>query len=199
MSRETNERDDDGGGVDAMLRDHFAAALDGHVGRSRRAFERHVAAMSTAASPVFDAPLRTRDRRGWVIAGLGAGLAASVAAIFVIPTLRVAPQPPVAAVSNREVGPGIAGHRGGSPLAAAPIPSVPATNVVSPFHFQKVDEVLSRHAEVEGLIVIDDHTPARIVRERAVERTRWVDERRGVRIETIVPREDVKLIHLETH
>jgi hypothetical protein len=213
---ERSERDVDGdGSIDALLSDHFAAALDGQVGRAGRAFERHIAAVAdeadgegpAAATTRLVRPVRASARRGWVIATLGTGLAASVAALFTVSVMRNNGQVPVASGSAEDMAPSVAGHLGvpEKPPAVdvpADVSSTATATVVTlepQFHFRKVDEVLSRYAQIEGLVVIDDHTPARIVRERAVERTRWVDERRGLRIETVVPREDVKLIHLETH
>jgi hypothetical protein len=146
---------------------------------------------------------RPNARRRWLIGAAGLGLAASVAVVVgtAAMLLRPANPPPVATgprplpelpkMSTPHASAGKAGLVSLTQPAAAAVNSAP--------QFQKVNEVLSRYAQVEGLIVIDDHTPARIVREVAVERTEWFDERRGLTIKAVVPRENVKLIALETH
>lgn len=172
MKRETFEDDQ----LDAMLREHLAATLDSQLGRSRRAFEAHIAGPRKPSR-------RSTNKRAWTAIGvLTGGLAASLlAAAWALPIHKPASPVPIAASTNV------------LPTSSSPAPAEAA------YRFRKVGQVLSCRTQDEGLIVIDDHTPARIVRQVEMERTQWFDEGRGVRIETITPREDVKLIHLETY
>lgn len=207
-SRDEFVDDDDGRGgggdaeLDAMLRGHLGATLDGQLGRSRKAFERHVAAVERAALLEGAADPRRRERRRWTIGAIGVGIAASAALVAGIVTAVIRPNDPPPVAGAKHAGPVLNGvHEVGPKLGTPQLISrtQPAPVMLPLSHFQKVDETFSRYSQDEGLIVIDGHTPARIVREVAVERTEWVDEQRGLTIKAVVPREDVKLISLETH
>jgi hypothetical protein len=49
------------------------------------------------------------------------------------------------------------------------------------------------------VVVLDDHTAVRQIVHQEFRRTRWVDEGRGVSVEKFEPRQEVRLIKMETY
>ena len=176
MKREQQDQD-----LERLLREHLAAELDGQLGRSRRAFEQHLAHTRTAA-PSLTAS-RPAAQKTWLLAAaVGTAVAASLAALWAVPIVRTSHPVPVVGT-------------------AAPMTnSLPATQTAEPpSRWQQVEQVTRSISLDRGVVIIDDHTPARLIRRVATERTQWVDPQRGVSIEAIVPRENVSLISLDTY
>ncbi len=164
---------DDDEQFDARLRGILAGELDPQLGRARRAFERHVSSTSDT---------RRRGGRSWVIGLAGAALAASLAAVWVVPKF--------VATKISEI---VQTQPGVFSPAVAPDVRESATE------WEPVERVVSSRTLEDGLVVLDDKTPARFVRQVAMERTQWVDPKRGIRVEAVVPREKVTLIAMDTY
>lgn len=112
-------------------------------------------------------------QRAWLIGAFAGGVAASVAMLCAAPWFRAAdPRPGHPTVSQ-----------GSEP---ALIPPAMQRTVQS----QTIDE---------GVVVLDDDTPVRVLHRRVLERTRWFDGQEKVRAEQVTPRDDVVLIKLITY
>lgn len=173
------EYDDD---LDEKLRVHLAAELDGQLGRAERAFRDEV----RLATPVLATRLRTSRSHVWTIGAVGAAVAASMAAMWVVP---VAPPDDAFMAATQPGGPG--------DIALMATPSEAAPDV-SP-QWQQVEQVVNSMTLDEGLVLLDDDTPARLVRQVSLEQLEWVDERRGLRVQAVVPREGARLIPIDTY
>jgi hypothetical protein len=182
---------------DETLRRHFAAALDGQAGRARAAFERHVEQQRGAPGRGRTRPRGARAGM-WVVAGVGAAMAASLAAIWAVPLMRTTPPTPSASVNH--AGPAALGHSQAMVAATSlPSPTTAAALAADGSRWTQVGLAVTSAAVDEGVVVIDDRTPARIVKRLSIERTQWVDPARGVRVETVVPRERTMLIDMDTY
>jgi hypothetical protein len=167
--------------IDEALRAYVAAELDPQLGRARRAFERHVMKPARRPAPRVYA-------RGWVIGVIGTAAAASVAAlVWAVPGLM---QPR----GSRLIDPIIAGV----PTSQTSI-NISAPLVSTAVDWQQTSHEVSSYCIPSDTLIFEGNTPARVVRQVEMERTQWVDERRGVRVEAVVPRERVRLIELDTY
>jgi hypothetical protein len=184
MNREHDEDE-----LDATLRDHLALELDGQLGRAERAFRDEVA---VARSTYTIRPRRTLRAHAWVIGAMGAAVAASVAAMWVVP---VAPQTdnPAVALTQPKGRADAASQQGDSPSPPAPDAPTPQP------HWQQVEQLVNSVTVDDGLVLLDDNTPARLVREVALQQVEWVDERLGVRVQAVLPREGARLIPIDTY
>jgi hypothetical protein len=182
MSRDYEEKV-----LESELREHLSAELDGQLGRSKRAFREYivrtrvhapVVVIKTSAEPIFRAKF-------WTIS-VGGAIAAAVACFWIVPQVfhRAAPT----SVTNHS-----------SPTAPRLDVSASALLADGGGEWEQVEKVVSTMTVDDGLFIIDDRTPARLVRQVEMERMQWIDQRRGVRIETVVPRENVQLITLDTY
>ena len=207
MSKEYNEHE-----LDETLRAFLSAELDGQLGRAGQAFEEHLRLAHPAVAAAAPAARRGRTRATgaplWVIGALGTAVAASIgAAVWVAPVGQQVPDDRVALTHTRPATPEepTAPGRGGSAAvvaqatgpAAAPT-ETPAEMPAAP-RWEQVEQLVSTVTLDNGPVVLEDNTPARLIRRVALERTEWVDEQAGVRVRAVVPRDDVQLIALDTY
>jgi len=116
-------------------------------------------------------------QRSWLIGAFVSGMAASVAALWAAPLFRLTHAP------DRNLP---ASHPPSAVVAAKPIPPAMQRDVQS----QTIDE---------GVLVLDDNTPYRVLRHREVERTRWFNEQAKVQNEQVKPKDDLIFIKLTTN
>jgi hypothetical protein len=186
MRRENDEHEEHGGSVDEALRAYLASELDPQCGRARRAFERHLAA--TARTGRRGPGSRSHTMPAWVVGAVGTGLAASVAAlVWAVPSLRESEHPTIVQPF---------------PIDATTLPAGPhdpALRLASTSSWEQTSHEVSSIYIPADTLVFEGATPARVVRQLQMERTQWTDERRGVRVEAVVPRQSVRLIALDTY
>jgi hypothetical protein len=183
--------DDGDAKVETVLRDYLSSRLDGQLGRAAAHFHRHLGGHHTGTGATPGAGPSTRRRHyynaggGWVIGIVGSALAASIAALWAGPSLRL----------------------------YTPAPNGPGAT--SPDHLQVAstgDPVSSNGSDLEmdeltlcsqtrdgGTVVLDGRTPARRLIRRELKQERWVDPKTGASLEIIEPRQDVMFIQLETY
>jgi hypothetical protein len=106
-------------------------------------------------------------------------MAASVAALWAAPLFRAPHGLDRGPQSNNAVAQQ-------SIVAAKPIPPAMQRDVQS----QTIDE---------GVLVLDNNTPYRVLRRRAIERTRWFNDQAKVQHEQVTPRDDLIFIKLTTN
>ena len=174
-----------------LVRRHLSAELDGQRGRAEAAFLRHIgdvghigaaagngaasaSSASTAARPPGDAQPFMRFR-GWFLTLAGTALAASFAGLLVAP-----------AIFRQPSGPAVTGT---GPRAGGPT--------------QPMTQLVQDRTWDGGTVVVDneagDPVPARrIVRER-LERARWYDPAQKAWNEVTIPRQDVRLMEVDTY
>ena len=162
---------------EALLREHLASRLDGQLGRAAAHFQRH---LSGGTGGSFGAGPRTGSLRrswgGWVVGIVGGAMAASIAALWAGPALWPA--------ADRPDVPRMQAH---------------VTPVAHDFDYDLDEVTLSRRTRDGGVVVLDDHTAVRRIVRQEFRRTRWVDEGRGVSVEKFEPRQEVRLIKMETY
>ena len=189
------ERDD--AQLESLLREHFAAKLDGQLGKSAARFLREVGAAQPAQPQMRlvgaddntdDAPLRMpraiheRRRNGWSafawsIGLAGAAVAAGIAVVMIL--VPLVQRPP--ANDNRVVIGPDSGH---------PTPSIaPAGDTP-----QDVEHALTWNTIDQGTVYLGGEVPLRSVVRQANETVRWYDPQRKARVEMTVPRDEVMLV-----
>jgi hypothetical protein len=189
------ERDD--AQLESLLREHFAAKLDGQLGKSAAHFLREVGAAQPAQPQMRlvgaddntdDAPLRMprsiheRRRNGWSafawsIGLAGAAVAAGIAVVMIL--VPLVQRPP--ANDNRVVIGPDSGH---------PTPSIaPAGDTP-----QNVEHALTWNTIDQGTVYLGGEVPLRSVVRQANETVRWYDPQRKARVEMTVPRDEVMLV-----
>jgi hypothetical protein len=191
MNREYDEDE-----IENLLRDHLAAELDTQRGRARRAFEAHVAHVArtgvggASRAPAHGVLSRERRARLWVVGAVGTAVAASLAGLWAVPVARTGNSTSVMETTT-----------GGAPRAENPGTQPQTPHLVSDpaVYWERTEQLVSSVTLDKGTVVVDDDTPVRVIRRVAVERTQWVDPRRGVTVEAVVPHEDVKLIVMDTY
>src|SRR5690348_4147102 len=87
-------------------------------------------------------------QRSWLIGAFVGGMAASVAALWAAPWFRAAD-------------------------SGTQRPTVAQANVDAQLIAPAVQRVVNSQTIDEGVLVLDDDTPVRVLRRRAIERTRW--------------------------
>ena len=180
--------DDEDARLDAALRDYLATRLDGQLGRSAFHFHRHLAGGSASGGAGGAGALGSRRRSpgygpgGWVVGIVGGALAASIAALWAGPALRlyVPPQPP------------------GTPDAVASATDVGSASS-SGSNFQVDELTLCSQTRDAGTVLLGGHTAARRLVRKELKQTRWVDPATGASLEKIEPRQDVMFIQLDTY
>jgi len=111
-------------------------------------------------------------QRAWLIGAFVGGMAASVAVLWAAPWFHAADPGTQRSTISQKTDPQL-------------IP--PA-----------VQRVVNSQTIYEGVLVLDD-TPVRVLRRRAVERTRWFDGNERVQSEQITPKDDLVFIKLTTN
>ena len=182
--------------LDELLRGHLAAELRQMEGRAVGAFEARLAAERRSA-PLQAKPLRRTRGRAWVIAGvIGTSLAASLAGLWAVPVVWGPPQDRNY-VDERPSAP--------SPqdpdrpvVAVLPDVATSATQLAG-YQFEQVEQEVSRLTQDKGLLLAEDHTPVRVLRQVEMRRTQWVDPRNDVRLETEEPQEKTVIMLLDPY
>jgi len=189
------ERDD--AQLESLLREHFAAKLDGQLGKSAARFLREVGAAQPAQPQMRlvgeddntdDAPLRLpraihEHRRSgwsafaWSIGLAGAAVAAGIAVVMIL--VPLVQRPP--ANDNRVV---IGPDSGHPTLPVAPAGDTP----------QDVEHALTWNTIDQGTVYLGGEVPLRSVVRQANETVRWYDPQRKARVEMTVPRDEVMLV-----
>jgi hypothetical protein len=194
--------------LDALLKSHLAAELGGQLGRAERAFQEHL--RLSRPTPAAR-PRRSVRARSWMIGAISsAAVAASVgAAMWVVPAASptVPGGAPVTVAQHSDPAPAAAdpdaraGAESPRPGARAHPESVASASPSpdAPPRWEQVEQLVSSVSVDKGVVLLDEHTPARLVRQVSLEQTEWVDPERGVRVQAIVPRQDVRLISLDTY
>jgi hypothetical protein len=155
--------------LDALLGDFLKESLDPQQGRAEQHFVRYLQGEARVAW----------KQRTWLIGAFLSGMAASVAALWAAPLFR-ATHKPDRVQQNAQLDPR---H---SIVSAKPIPPAMQRDVQS----QTIDE---------GVLVLDDNTPYRVLRRRAIERTRWFNEQAKVQNVLVTPKDDLIFIKLTTN
>src|SRR4051812_49107060 len=131
--------------LDAMLSEHLRERLDPQLGAARRAFESQL-----RTSPLASSRRTAPKRRIWLALSPLAAVAATIAMIVFVKMHSTSPLPPH--IDPIE------------PLAVTP-----------PSEVGSLDETLSWQTVDQGIVFLDDNTPARQVLRRQIQELRWVD------------------------
>lgn len=177
----------DEGEIDETLRRYFAVELDGQLGRAERAFRGELRLTPLAAT----GPRRRRRSlrsHAWVIGAMGAAAAASMAAMWIVPVTPPGGTP--VAVTQPGVDDGAIAGVGGTSLEDLS---------TSQPKWRQVEQVVNSMTLDDGLVLLEDNSPARLVRQVALQQVEWVDERSGVRVQAVLPREGARLIPVDTY
>ena len=177
--------DDEDATLDAVFRDYLSSRLDGQLGRSAAHFHRHLRGAGTGSGPGG-----TRRRSpgfgpggGWVVGIVGGALAASIAALWAGPSLRIYTPP--------------------GPAANPPGMSVNTESAARPaksgMDLRMEELTLCSQTRDGGTVVLDEGTAARRLIRKELKQTKWVDPKTGARFEKIEPRQDIMLIQLDTY
>jgi len=190
--------DRDDAQLESLLREHFAAKLDGQLGRSAARFLRAVGADQTAQPQMrlvgeneidADAPLpmprpiHEHRRSGWSAFGWSIGLtgAAVAAGIAVVMVLVPLVQRPPAANKNVVI----------APHADGPGSSVTTAGDAVP---RDVEHALTWNTIDQGTVYLGGEVPLRSVVRQANETVRWYDPQHKAHVEMTVPRDEVMLV-----
>lgn len=155
--------------LDALLGEFLAESLDAQRGRAEQHFRQYLYGEAKVAW----------KQRTWLIGAFLTGMAASVAALWAAPLFRAVHGPDRDRQSSTI-------HSQQPIVAAKPIPPAMQRDVQS----QTIDE---------GVLVLNDNTPYRVLRRREIERTRWFNDQAKVQNEQVTPKEDLIFIKLTTN
>ena len=157
---------------EAMVRQVLSAELDPQVGKAEARFR---AFLAEQIKPGRDSLPPAGGRfRGWVFSFAGAALAACMAFFWAGPHLRFHSTP-----SNN------------------PSNAVDTTPVLLPWVQQeRIDGSSAYDADT---YVDEDGNPLRVLRRRQWERTRFFDNNKQLRAESVVPRDDVVYVPVKTY
>ena len=152
--------------LERLLRRHLADELDGQLGRSTERFREHLREEAAGFARPTNRPRPGR----WMLSVAGAAMAASIAAVFAVPSLL-----------NQSGGPGV------------------STDPLDPLPAIRVDHTVRSQVYDNGTFLTPDGTPVRRFRRLNLHEMRWIDERSGEQGEEIVPSEDVMYYELKTY
>ena len=188
--------DRDDAQLESLLREHFAAKLDGQLGRSAARFLREVGAAEPARprmrlvgddSGQMPRPVpraaHQRPRSGWAALGwsiglAGAAVAAGIAVVMIlVPLVQRSPAPTQQVVIG--------------PDSTDPQTDVTPARDQGP---QDVEHALTWNTIDQGTVYLGGEVPLRSVVRRANETVRWYDPQRNARVEMTVPRDEVMLV-----
>jgi hypothetical protein len=158
--------------LEQLLERHLHDALDGQRGRAKAAFQARLSTASAASS----APAWRWRLRPWLT--LAIPLAAAACAVLVwYPLSRVGPVAPP---------PGAGG-------------GTTAVRVTAPDAAPLLDDVtLTRNLD-GGTIVMEDHTPARVLLEQQLRHTQWFDPREKAVISVTQPEQKIRFVALQPY
>jgi hypothetical protein len=186
--------------LESLLREHFAAKLDGQLGRSTARFLREVGASRSAQPPMrlvgddeaapiamqpISMPRAIPDHRrsgwsafGWSIGLAGAAVAAGIAVVMIlVPLVQRNPAPT-------------------QQVVIVPDPTERHTTVTpaSDDAPRDVEHALTWNTIDQGTVYLGGEVPLRSVVRQANETVRWYDPQRNARVEMTVPRDEVMLV-----
>ena len=161
---------------DATLRAHLVVELDGQLGRAERAFHDRLRLAPAADASGVTSSRRPRRLRShaWVIGATGAAVAASLAAMWIGPVRPSQPPGGPSAINLKE--------QHVEPVAVSPsgssktVTDDAAATGYAP-QWRQVEQVVNSMTVDKGIVVLEDNTPARLVRRVALEQVEWVDPR----------------------
>jgi hypothetical protein len=178
--------------LESLLRDHFAAKLDGQLGRAAERFMREVADapaqphIRLVDAPEPSSPRAARDRRsGWSGFAWSIGLAGAAVAAGIAVVMFVAPL----ATNNKPIAVDLKPTRPGPLDSGEPTRPLP-----SEFTPQDVEHALSWNTIDQGTVYLGGEVPLRSVVRQANETVRWYDPQRKAHVEMTVPRDEVMLV-----
>lgn len=116
--------------------------------------------------------------RTWVIGAFATGMAASVAVLWATPLLR---------------GPST------GPAAAPPLADVTPADRSTPPFIPAVERVVQSHTTDEGVMVLGDDTPVRVLRRQQLQRTHWANDPQGEQEERSTPQDELVFIKVPTY
>ena len=115
--------------------------------------------------------------RTWAIGAFATGMAASVAALWAGPLFWSA-----------------------SPTSNAPAAHVSEANTGStPAELPAIERVVQSHVTDEGVMMLGDDTPVRVLHRQRLEQTRWLNDRQQVREEQGTPQDEMVFIKMPTY
>ena len=190
--------DRDDAQLESLLREHFAAKLDGQLGRSAARFLREVAADQTAqpqmrlvsndvnddATPLpMPRPIHSHRRSGWSAFGWSIGLAGAAVAAGIAVVMILVPlvQRPPASNKNVVIAP---------PVDGSIAPVTPADDAAP----RDVEHALTWNTIDQGTVYFGGEVPLRSVVRQANETVRYYDPQRKAHVEMTVPRDEVMLV-----
>ena len=176
--------DDEDAKLDAVLREYLSSRLDGQLGRSAAHFHRYLRGTGGVSGASRPRGLGFGPGGGWLIGIVGSALAASIAALWAGPSLRMSvpagPAPGAVATGNS------------ADRRAAPVTSIGSD-------LQMEEQTLCSQTRDGGTVLLDGGTAARRLIRKELRQTRWVNPRTGASLEKFEPRQDVMLIQLDTY
>lgn len=154
---------------EAMLREHLSAELDPQLGRAEDRFRQFLS--DSTSRDVQRDPYRIGGRfRGWMFSVAGAAIAACLGFLAAGPTLHSRTQ-----------------QTAGS--------SHDSTPVSLPWVQQTVDQ-----QTIDGGTVVDDQgNPVRVLQRRKWETTRWFDDHKQLKAESVVPEDETVYVRMKTY
>jgi len=195
MNDHTDER------MDELLRRHFSKELDGQVGAAAERFKRHISSASNSSAAAGggangakgESPLRIdassprsngdgRRNNGprfgslWAIGIVGGALAAAVTLVSMRHTIGPINSKPMRSRGSVDIVPD-----------GGPIPAQQASMDVA---WKTVDQ---------GLVPLEDGTPARRLLQQRTDTMKWYDPKRKAQIEYTVPREQTVYVGYNAH
>lgn len=113
--------------------------------------------------------------RTWVIGAFATGMAASVAMLWAIPLIS-------------------SDNSGSSNSSVHVAEGKPAPEVIP-----NVERVVQTHTTDEGVMVLGDDTPVRVLRRQQLDQTRWTNDRHDVQQEQTTPQDEWVFIKMPTY
>lgn len=115
-------------------------------------------------------------QRAWLIGAFISGIAASVAVLWASPlfkTMGSGTRSPIVKTDGR----------------------LPDANLIHPV----AEQVIQTRTTDEGVFMLDDNTPVRVVHRQSLEKTKYLDRDDGRPAQTVRPKDDLVLIKLTTY
>ncbi len=162
--------------LDALLRRGLSEQLDMHIGRAAERF------LAESDRPALTAPSGSAMRLWWAVPLLAA---AAVVAMFAAPVFRAAQSSPA--------DPSIASQRATNP---GHLPSHGADASLTQVRYEptEVGGAVKWADQYEGMVWLDDETPAQKIRRHRLETLEWTDPLDSSRIQITLPREEIVLV-----
>jgi hypothetical protein len=159
------------------VQDYLAAELDPQIGRAEDRFRQYLTEQPSIASDPLGSSFNRFGGgrfRGWVFSLAGAAMAACLGFVLGGPRFHAQPTPNA---------------------------STTAPNASSPVGLPWVQQqtIDSQTYDDGGTMLDADGNPVRVLRRRQWDRTRWFDEHKQLRAETVVPRDETVYVQMKTY